>query len=34
VSIPALKLRSTKSAIGYTLSFDSRKGARYRIVPA
>jgi len=34
LSIPALKLRSAKSAIGYTLSFDSRKGTRYRMVPA
>jgi alpha-L-fucosidase 2 len=34
VAIPELKLRSRKSAIGYTLGFDSRKGGRYRIVPA
>jgi alpha-L-fucosidase 2 len=34
VSIPELKLRSQKSALGYTLTFKSRKGARYRVVPA
>lgn len=33
VVIPALKLRSEKSSIGYTLRFTSRKGARYRVVP-
>jgi alpha-L-fucosidase 2 len=32
VAIPALKLRSRKSALGYTLTFQSRKGARYRVV--
>jgi hypothetical protein len=34
VSIPELKLHSQKSALGYTLTFESRKGARYRVVPA
>jgi len=33
IAIPALKLRSEKSALGYTLTFDSRKGVRYRVVP-
>jgi alpha-L-fucosidase 2 len=33
IAIPALKLRSQKSALGYTLTFDTRKGARYRVVP-
>jgi alpha-L-fucosidase 2 len=33
ISIPALKLRSEKSALGYVLRFDSRKGMRYRMVP-
>jgi alpha-L-fucosidase 2 len=34
VAIPELKLRSKKSSLGYTLSFDARRGSRYRIVPA
>jgi alpha-L-fucosidase 2 len=33
IAIPALKLRSEKSSIGYLLRFDSRKGVRYRVVP-
>ncbi|RYE97100.1 MAG: hypothetical protein EOO78_19845 [Oxalobacteraceae bacterium] len=33
IAIPALKLRSEKSALGYTLTFDTRKGVRYRVVP-
>ena len=33
IAIPALKLRSEKSALGYVLRFDSRKGMRYRVVP-
>ena len=33
VAIPALKLRSEKSALGYVLRFESRKGVRYRVVP-
>jgi len=33
IAIPALKLRSEKSALGYLLRFDSRKGMRYRVVP-
>jgi alpha-L-fucosidase 2 len=33
MSIPELKLHSEKSALGYTLTFKSRKGARYRVVP-
>jgi alpha-L-fucosidase 2 len=31
VALPALNLRSEKTAIGYTLRFESRKGERYRI---
>jgi alpha-L-fucosidase 2 len=34
VSIPELKLHSQKSALGYTLTFQSHKGARYRVVPS
>jgi alpha-L-fucosidase 2 len=33
VAIPELKLRSKRSSLGYTLSFDARRGARYRVVP-
>jgi alpha-L-fucosidase 2 len=33
VAIPELKLRSKRSSLGYTVSFDARRGARYRVVP-
>jgi alpha-L-fucosidase 2 len=32
IAIPELKLRSKKSSLGYTLSFEAHRGARYRIV--
>ena len=31
IAMPALNLRSEKTALGYVLRFDSRKGERYRI---
>jgi alpha-L-fucosidase 2 len=34
VAIAGVKLRSQKSSIGYTITFQARRGARYRIIPA
>jgi alpha-L-fucosidase 2 len=33
VRLAGTRLRSKRAAIGYTLSFDARKGARYRLAP-